>query len=232
MLVLGIETSTPHSSVAIGSEQGIIASALVARGTSHGEFLLSAVEFLLHQSDLRYRNISAVAVGVGPGLYTGLRIGITTAKTVAQALAVPIVGVSSLDVLAFDVRHSSRSIWAVMDAKRNEIFFARYRQVPGGISRDGDPHLGTVETLIGELSAAREDSLLVGSGALLNRARLEEAEKVEFSSLAESFPRSSSLVELALPRLFREDFDKIFEVAPLYMRRSDAEIDWDKRNKT
>ena len=108
MLVLGIETSTPQASVTIGSEQGIIGSCTISRGAAYGEFLLPAVEFLMHQSGLTYRQLSAVAIGLGPGLFTGMRVGVTTAKTLAQALSVPIIGVPSLDLLAFDARYTPK----------------------------------------------------------------------------------------------------------------------------
>lgn len=230
MLVLGIETSTPQASVTIGSEQGIIGSCLVSRGASHGSFLLPAIEFLMRQADLSYRNISAVAVGLGPGLFTGMRVGITTGKTIAQALSVPVIGVASLDLLAFDTRYSGKLICPVLDAKRSEVFFAFYRQVPGGITRVSGYMVGSPEKLVGEIDYLGEETLLVGNGALLYKSRLEEAEKTEFGSIATAFPRATSLVELALPRLFREDFDRLFDVEPFYMRRSDAEINWEKRN--
>jgi tRNA threonylcarbamoyladenosine biosynthesis protein TsaB len=230
MLVLGVETSTPWASVTIGSEQGIIGSCLVSRGAIHGAFLLPAIEFLMKETNLTYRNLSAVAVGLGPGLFTGMRVGVATAKTVAQALSVPIVGVPSLDLLAFDVRHSDKLICPVIDAKRSEVFFAVYRQVPGGITRMSSYQVGSPERLLAEIQGRAEECLLVGNGALLYRNRLEEAEKVEFGSLANAFPRATSLVELALPRLFREDFDRLFDLEPLYMRRSDAEINWEARN--
>lgn len=229
MLVLGIETSTPQTSVTIGSEQGIIGSCLVSRGATHGEFLLPAVEFLMRQANLTYRNLSAIAVGLGPGLFTGMRVGIATGKTLAQALSVPIVGVASLDLLAFDVRYSNKLICPVLDAKRREVFFSFYRQVPGGITRTSQYQVGSPDRLLAELEGRGEEVLLVGNGALLYRSQLEEAEKIEFGSLSNAFPRASSLVELVMPRLFREDFDRLFDVEPLYMRRSDAEINWERR---
>lgn len=229
MLVLGIETSTPAASVTIGSEQGIIGSCLVSRGASHGSFILPAVEFLMKEADLSYRNLSAIAVGLGPGLFTGMRVGVATAKTLSQALSVPIIGVSSLDLLAFDVRYSDKLICPVIDAKRKEVFFAFYRQVPGGITREGSYVVGSPERLLAEVEGMKDDFLMVGNGALLYRSRLEGANKVEFGSMANAFPRAASLVELALPRLFREDFDRMFDLEPLYMRRSDAEINWDRK---
>lgn len=228
MLVLGIETSTPAASVTIGSEQGIIATSLVTRGAAAGDFLLPAVEFLMNQTNLSYRNLSAIAVGLGPGLFTGMRVGVATAKTLAQALSIPIIGASSLDLLAFDVRYSDKLICPVLDARRNEVFFALYRQVPGGITRETNYTVGSPERLVAEIQGSGEDFLLVGNGALLYEDRLEGVDKVEFGSMAYAFPRAASLVELAIPRLFREEFDRLFDIEPYYMRRSDAEINWER----
>ena len=135
MLVLGIETSTPQASVAIGSEQGVVASAMVSRGANYNEFLLPAVKFCLDEAGLGYRNLGGVAVGLGPGLFTGMRVGVATAKALAQTLSLPIVGMSSLDLVAYEVRHTSKTICAVLDARRNEVFYAFYRPSPGGIQR-------------------------------------------------------------------------------------------------
>ena len=217
MLVLGIETSTPQASVTIGSEQGIIGSCTISRGAAYGEFLLPAVEFLMHQSGLTYRQLSAVAIGLGPGLFTGMRVGVTTAKTLAQALSVPIIGVPSLDLLAFD-------------AKRNEVFFAFYRQVPGGVTRLTDYQVGPPERLATEFDAQGSDVLAIGNGALLYRSKLEESERVEIGTMTHAFPRSAALIDLALPRIVREDFDRLYDVEPLYMRRTQAEINWESRS--
>lgn len=229
MLVLGIETSTAQASVTIGSEQGIVGSCTISRGATPGEFLLPAVEFLMHQSGLSYRNLSAVAVGLGPGLFTGLRVGVTTAKSLAQALSVPIIGISSLDLLAYDGRYSSKVICPVLDARRKEVFYAFYRQAPGGVARMSDYSVGSPLHLVNDIEAAAADFLLIGNGALLYRDQLEDAERVELGSMVNALPRATSLVELALPRLFREDFDRLFEIEPYYMRRSDAEINWERR---
>jgi tRNA threonylcarbamoyladenosine biosynthesis protein TsaB len=229
VLVLGIETSTAQASVTIGSEQGLVGSCTISRGATPGEFLLPAVEFLMHQSGLSYRNLSAVAVGLGPGMFTGLRVGVATAKSLAQALSIPIVGVSSLDLLAYEGRYSDKVICPVLDAKRKEVFYAFYRQAPGGVARMSDYAVGSPSHLVNDIEAAAEDFLLIGNGALLYRNQLEDAERVEFGSMVNALPRATALVELALPRLFREDFDRLFEIEPYYMRRSDAEINWERR---
>src|SRR5918999_5913177 len=147
MLVLGIETSTPLAGVAIGSEQGIVASATVSRGAGYNEFLLPAIRFCLTEAGLGYRNVGAVAVGLGPGLFTGMRVGVATGKALAQTLSVPIVGMPSLDLVAYEVRHSAKPICVVLDARRGEVFYAFYRYSPGGIQRMSEYRIEKPERL-------------------------------------------------------------------------------------
>jgi tRNA threonylcarbamoyladenosine biosynthesis protein TsaB len=229
LIVLGIESSTAQTSAALGSEQEILASCVVSRGSTADEFMLPSVKFMLDAVGLTYDNVSGVAVGLGPGTFTSLRVGVSTAKTMAQALAAPIVGIPSLDILAYDVRYSNRVICPVLDAKRGEVFFAFYRQVPGGVTRTSDYMVGSIDRLQAEMQGQGSEVLLVGSGALLYRSSLDEIARVEFGSMANASPQATSLVELALPRLAREDYDSLFEIEPMYMRRSDAEIRWDRK---
>ena len=228
MLVLGIETSTPQASVAIGSEQGVVASALVSRGASYNEFLLPAVRFCLDQAGLGYRNVSAVAVDVGPGLFAGMRVGVATAKALSQALSVPIVGITSLDLLAYDVRYASKTICAVLDARRNEVFTAFYRSSPGGVQRMTDYRVEKPGQLAIGIASRPEEVVMVGSGALLYRDAFEElGTLVEIGGMSHAFPDAKALVELSLPRLFREDFDSTDALVPLYLRKSAAPIKWE-----
>ena len=227
MLILGIETSTPQASVVIGSEQGVVASALVSRGPGYNEFLLPAIKFCLDQAELSFRNIGGVTVGLGPGLYTGMRVGVATAKALAQALSVPIVGFPSLDLLAYEVRYSSKSICAVLDARRGEVVRAFYRSSPGGIQRMTDYVLEKPERLAIGIASRPEEVLMVGNGALLYREIFDDVGPlIEIGTMSHSFPQASALVELALPRMFREEFDPIEQLRPLYMRRSARKIDW------
>ena len=232
MIVLGIETSTPQTTVALGSERGIVAAGLLSTGSGAHELIVPEIAHLLAIAELPLSQIGGVAVGLGPGLFTGMRVGIATAKTLAQALSAPIVGLASLDVVTFSVRYCRRLISAVIDAKRREVFYAFYRPVPGGVARQTDFAVAPADRLMAELEATREDILLVGNGALVYRRELEEAgSHVEFASPAYSFPAATALVELAIPRFEREEFDRVFDVQPYYVRKSDAEIAWDHRRR-
>lgn len=229
VIVLGIDTSTPKTSVALGSDRDLLA-ALSVQGPARQDVVASAVDRLLAWVDRDPARLGGVAVGIGPGLFTGLRVGVETAKTLSQVLNIPILGIASLDVIAYGVRHSTRTIVATIDARRGEIFWAIYRPVPGGVARDGDYRVGPPDHLVAELRALGEHALLVGNGAILYREQLGAAgPRVEFASPADAHPHASVLVELAAPRFEREEHQRWSEIVPLYLRRSDAEIAWDER---
>jgi tRNA threonylcarbamoyladenosine biosynthesis protein TsaB len=145
-------------------------------------------------------------------------------------LRVPIVGVSSLDALAYAVRHTSRRIVSVVDARRGEVFFSVYRAVPGGVVRVSEPVVASPDHLVAELEALPGEVLAVGNGAMLYRHELEGlGSRVEIGSAVLAHPEAAILVELAVPRFVREEHDRLVDVVPLYLRRSDAEIAWDQR---
>lgn len=229
MIVVGIETSTPQTSVAIGTEREIVAKASVA-GRSRQEAVTPTLQQLLAWSGVDLGHVGGIAVGIGPGLFTGLRVGVQTAKTLAQVLRVPIVGVSGLDALAYAVRHTQRRIVSVIDARRGEVFFAVYRSVPGGVVRESGPLVALPDHLVAELEAVPGEVLAVGNGAMLYRHELEAlGSRVEVGASVFAHPEAAVLVELAVPRFLREEHDRLVDVVPLYLRRSDAEIAWDQR---
>lgn len=228
MLVLGIETSTTQSGVCLANEQGLVASTSLGRAQAHGQFLAPAIAFCLEHGGATVGSISGVAVGLGPGLFTGMRVGIATAQTLAHARRLPVVGLASLDLLAFPVRHVRRLICSVLDARRKELFWAFYRSVPGGVQRVTEFRVGPPEKLAGEIEAVVDDVLAIGDGALAHRALLESC-GAEVGSASMAYPAAQSLVELSLPRFVREDTQRPEDVRPIYLRKADARISWRNR---
>jgi tRNA threonylcarbamoyladenosine biosynthesis protein TsaB len=230
MLILGIETATDQVSCAIGGHEGVLALFEVLRGRRHAETLAPAIEMICRQADVTLDEIGAIAVDVGPGLFTGMRVGIATAKAMAQALRVPVIPIASLDLLAFPLRHADRLIATVVDARRDEVYFAFYRQVPGGLQRVTGPAVGSVDDLVGELLARGEESLCVGDGALRHRELIATgARRVEFAEQWLAHPSAAPLVQLAHAKALREEWVPGSAVVPLYLRRPDAEINWATR---
>jgi tRNA threonylcarbamoyladenosine biosynthesis protein TsaB len=229
VIVLGIDTATNATSIALGSETGPIADLRFA-GPRKQDDLLPAIERLLELSGLSLGQVGGIAVGIGPGSFTGLRVGVEVAKTLAQVEHLAIVGIASLDVLAFSVHTSRRLIAAVIDARRKEVFVGFYRSVPGGVVREGDYAVVAPEALAAELEARAEDVLMVGDGAILYRNVLERpGTRAVFAPATLGYPWASALVEVSVPRFIREETDRVTDVVPMYLRKTDAEIAWDHR---
>jgi tRNA threonylcarbamoyladenosine biosynthesis protein TsaB len=227
MLILGIETASVQVGCAVGGHEGVLASFHAARRRRHVEALVPAIEFTCAQAGVTLAELAAVAVDVGPGLFSGLRVGVTTAKTLAHALRLPVIGVSSLDLLAFPVRHSHRLIVPVIDARRGEVFYAFYRQVPGGVQCLSGYRVAKPDDLSSELVALGEDALLVGDGAIRYAEAFEEGVRGEIVGPPNLYPSAAALVALAHPRALREEFIAASDLEPLYLRRTDAEINWE-----
>jgi tRNA threonylcarbamoyladenosine biosynthesis protein TsaB len=230
MLILGIDTATAQVSVAVGGHEGVLASTQSVRGKQHAETLTPAIEFTCRQARIELSEISVVAVDLGPGLFTGLRVGVAAAKAMAHALRVPMIGVSSLDLVAFPLRHCPKLIVAAVDARRGELFTASYRQVPGGLQRLTPNHVVSPDDLASELLATAEECVLVGDGATRYREVFDGLHKVEIIEEGLSYPNASSLVMLAHARALREEWVKPWDLQPLYLRKPDAEINWQTRD--
>jgi tRNA threonylcarbamoyladenosine biosynthesis protein TsaB len=203
MLILGIETATQQVSVALGGHEGVIGLVELARGRRHAETLVPAIDFLCSQADIGLDEIGLVAVDIGPGLFTGMRVGLATAKALAQALRVPMIGISSLDLLAFPHRRSDRVVVPVVDARKGEVFYAMYRQVPGGLQQVAPPRAAPVDELVADLLARSQETLCVGDGALRYRTQIRDGYHCEFAD--EAHPSAAPLVQLAHARALREE---------------------------
>lgn len=229
MLILGIETATEQVGVAIGGHEGIIATFEVARGRRHAEILTPAIEFVLRQADVDVDELGCVAVDVGPGLFTGMRVGISAAKALALALRVPMIGISSLDLLAFPCRHTDRVVVPVIDARKGEVFWSMYRQVPGGVQQVSAPTVGPVDDLVADLLARSQEALCVGDGAERYRHEILEGYHCEIS--APVHPSPGALVQLAHAQALREEWVRPAEIEPIYLRAPDAQINWATREQ-
>jgi tRNA threonylcarbamoyladenosine biosynthesis protein TsaB len=236
MLLLGIETATRRVGVVLASDEGMLArvelSGYADTGPPrHAEQLAPAIEYCCNEIGTSLDRVSAIAVGIGPGLFTGLRVGVTTAKVLAQALRVPMIPVPSLDLLAYPLRHARGLVVSAIDARRSEIYYALYRTVPGGVQRASEYEVGSAEDLATELEARGEEALLCGDGALAYAKIFRDVERVELAGPAHAAPSLAALAELALGRYQREEFCGAEDVLPLYLRKSDAELAWDRKDR-
>jgi tRNA threonylcarbamoyladenosine biosynthesis protein TsaB len=227
--ILALDTATAQVSVAIGDAGAVVGSVQLVGGRRHAEQLAPAIEYLFRECAVDKDHLAGIAVGTGPGLFTGLRVGVTTAKVMAQALRIPVVGIPSLDLVAYPLRHTSRLVVAVLDARRREVFHASYRAVPGGVQRVSDYEVTTPRELVADLQTETGGVLLAGDGVARFRDEFAVLDHAEVAGPEHAAPSVASLVELATARMEREEFDAPWDIHPLYLRQSDAEIEWDRR---
>ncbi|MFC8200209.1 tRNA (adenosine(37)-N6)-threonylcarbamoyltransferase complex dimerization subunit type 1 TsaB [Streptomyces sp. NPDC060006] len=208
MLLLALDTATPAVTVALHDGTSVVAASSQVDARRHGELLLPAVDRVLAEAGLRLDAVTGVVVGVGPGPYTGLRVGLMTADTFGLVLGVPVYGLCTLDGLAYaagDALADGPFVVAT-DARRKEVYWARYadsrtRLTEPAVDRPGDLDIGGLPA--------------VGAGALLYPDTFKDARGPEYVSAA-------ALASLAAERLAAGE--ELEAPRPLYLRRPDAQV--------
>jgi tRNA threonylcarbamoyladenosine biosynthesis protein TsaB len=251
MLLLAVESATDAAAVALADENGALGSVVVARGRRHTETIAPAIDALCRRVGVTLADLDMLAVDIGPGLFTGLRVGVGTVQALSFALDLPVVTATSLEVLAHAVIGSGtahhRLVVPVVDARRAEVFSARFRSGPGGSGprpEGTDPgadtdHLadtddaagavGSPEALAAELGALSEPVVLAGDGALRYRALFAALAGATVLGPAYAAPPVTALAELALARGRAGHLHSGASVRPRYLRQADARINWEQR---
>jgi tRNA threonylcarbamoyladenosine biosynthesis protein TsaB len=232
-MTIGIATATSQVGVALSGPDGPIAALHIHQGRRHAELLAPAIDTLTRMTGVELSAVSLVAVDVGPGLFTGMRVGIATAKALASALRVPLVGCTSLDLLAHPHRFNGRSVVSVVDARRGEVFWAVYRSGGDGMIAITEAAVTSPAELAaavaGATSAADTDLVLAtGDGARRYATELSDVVGLELAGREYDHPSAAVLAELAAsrPALPPE------QVMACYLRGPDVRIGWAARPGT
>lgn len=226
MRLLAIETATPGSSVAVVEDRRTLAAASRIDRMGHAGFLVPAIDFCFDQVGWSPVDLDAVVVDIGPGLYTGIRVGLATAQGLAAAFGIPVIPALSVDALALEAKTGHRMIWAVIDARRGEFAVARYHPVPGGVVRDSPIELMDPDRLRAALESTAEDSLLVGDAAELGEAFFRGMHHVKTGR--PRYPYAVALAEIGAGKYERDEFPPPDDIRPMYLREPDVTINWEK----
>ncbi len=219
-VTLAIATATPQVSVALSGPDGPAGTVVIRAGRRHGETVAPAIQSLTTLTGVPLSSVERIAVDTGPGLFTGLRVGVATAKALGAALDVPVAACSSLDLLAHPHRHLRRPVASVVDARRGEVFWALYEPVEGGLSAVSEAAVADPEVLSAELSAMR-DVLLTGDGA----RRYLAGGRLDVAPPEYDHPSAALLADLSAsrPAVSAE------KITPTYLRGADVRIGWEQR---
>ena len=223
MKVLGIETATMVGSFAIVDNDGLIGEYTLNVNTTHSGRLLPALDHLLKTANLALSHIDALAISLGPGSFTGLRIGVSTAKGLALAANKPVVGIPTLDALAENFRGVESLICPMLDARKKEVYTALYRSKRSGSLKKETQDLAVApEQFLGTID---ENVVFLGEGSVLYRGLIEErvGSKATFASPPMHHPRAAAVAFLGLEKAASKDFLDVSTFTPMYARASDAE---------
>jgi tRNA threonylcarbamoyladenosine biosynthesis protein TsaB len=246
VLVLALESATELSAVALADESGVLARSAPERGRRHGESMAPAIEFVSTSAGLSLRQVDAVVVDVGPGLFTGLRVGVSTAKALGFALDVAVVEVGSLELLALGAATAPGArlgasdrepplLVPVVDARRAQVFSARFEPAPATncepVDRVDEDRLFDPDQLAEDLAAVVEGGrrcLCLGDGALRYR-ELVASTGAEIAPAPLCDPDVGVLALTGLTRAAAGKGRPAAEVTARYLRPADVRINWEQR---
>jgi tRNA threonylcarbamoyladenosine biosynthesis protein TsaB len=223
MKILGVDTATTSCSVAIVDKTSLLSEFTIDREETHSKHLMDMVQASIRMAGLSFSDIDGFAVTRGPGSFTGLRIGISTIKGLAVASEKPIVGVSSLETLALQVSYSRDLICPILDARKGEVYFSRYKLQNGHLKKQTKERVAPPDKAIDDLN---EFCLFVGNGALLYKEMISEklGGFASFAPMIHNTIRASTLAYFSMKKFENNDTDDIEKVLPYYIRKSDAEL--------
>jgi tRNA threonylcarbamoyladenosine biosynthesis protein TsaB len=220
--LLAVDTATESCGVAMIADGRIRAEFNLNLGGTHTKHILTAIDAVLSLSGASIADIDVYAVTRGPGSFTGLRIGVSTMKGLAFATGKPIVGISSLEILAHQAGGDSALVCAMIDARRNEIYWRVYRRKGDILICCGDEQVGPVEDLAGQID---DRCMFIGNAALQYASRLPGLVKheIQWPPAVDNAIRPAVLAQLAWQRFQQGQVDDVETLVPVYIRKSDAE---------
>lgn len=223
MKVLGIDTSTLMTTCAVMENDNLLGEFSLSLDMSHSEALVPMIQQLMDNLKLKINDMDLIAVAIGPGSFTGLRIGLATAKSFAHVTGKPIIGVSSLETLAM-AHPFQETVVAMMDARRDRVFAGIYRMQDFPVQLKA-PDAVTVVDLIEFLKEFTGRIIAVGDGATVYREEFtqELGDRIIFSPGHLNLSSASAVCRLALDRFNNGITEDLFTMAPNYLRDSQAQ---------
>ncbi len=222
MKILGIDTSSSSLSVAVMDDDLLKGEFTLNHKLTHSEQMMPLLDSLLSHLELKMADIDLIGVSVGPGSFTGIRIGVAAANAMAMALDIPVVGISSLEAMAYTAGETAYTIVSTFDAQRDRFYFNAYRFENSELKPLEAEDVLEKEDLIKKLESY-DKVLLLGDAVFINE---ELPLNVKKAKRAVRYVRASSVCELA-----HRDYllGKTGFAVPVYLRKSQAEIQFEER---
>ncbi len=231
MQILGLETSTKTGSVAIVSEKAVVAQYSLNIEVTHSERLMSTVDRVLTDTGLSLSGLDGFAVAIGPGSFTGLRIGLATIKGLVLATGKPVAAIPTLRALAANVPFAAYPVCPLLDARKQEVYAGLYR------CEGAEPVQLMPEAAVPIRDLADRipgTVVFIGEAAALYRAEIEAqlGSRALFGPPTASLPSAATVAELGLALIQKGMHVDADRLTPLYIRRAEAEVAWETRQQS
>jgi len=231
MKVLGIDTSGYANAVGVIDDDRIMADFTFAARTDSLEKIVSNIDFVLKKANLLLEDVQGFGVGLGPGSWTGIRVGVTVGKILAYSTNKPVSGVPTLEVLAYNARNIPALICPIINAVRDTVYAAFYRMKNGNLIKASEYYVGDLQGLS---EMVKEPTVFIGTGAqaysqLISQALGSSGIGIE---AIEDAPKGSTVALLAANRLKRGKSDDVLSLEPLYLKESTARAFLDRYSRS
>lgn len=228
MIILSISTSTNICSVSLGNENTIIKELSINDAKTHSENLMPLIDKLLKTTNYSLKDISYLACDVGPGSFTGIRIGIATIKAISEVHNIPIVPISSLQALSYNANISDGLICSMIDARNENIYYCIFDKNHLPIQDLKAEH---IDDALNCLSKLNNKITFVGNGAIVNKEKIIEKLSSKAIFHEQNDLLSSKVLVTARKKIEKKEYCNADELLPIYLRKSQAERMLEKNEK-
>lgn len=230
MLVLGIDSATKVTGAAVIDEDKLVSERFISNQRTHSVNLLPMIQQVVTDAEIDPQGLDGIAVAAGPGSFTGLRIGMAAAKTLAQVLEIPLVGINTLDALAYNLAGNANLICPILDARKNEVYTAIYAWQGENLTTIIPPTALRIESLIMLLEKQGRPVTLLGDAVPTYGAEFVQSlgERVSFATKINALPRAAAVAQLGLEKIIAGERAGL-DLQPNYIRLSEAEVTWQKK---
>lgn len=243
MWYLAFDTATQYMSVAISNGNSVVAEYTSSSRKDHSSRLMPAVEMVMKEAGIVPTDLRGIIVGKGPGSYTGLRIGVSTAKSLAWSLNIPLVGASSLSLMARGAKHYNGYVVPFMDARRGQVYTGLYGMIDGVWTSIEEDRLVLMKDWLQILQKVNKPLFFVSHDMEMYKEMIEQSYCVsgtdslacgiyQLSNISDSYGRAGELVELGIQLLNNHQHGDAKSFAPEYLRLAEAEYNWLQQQKT
>lgn len=222
MRILGFDTTTKYMTVCVTEGEDVRSYLHKEIGMTHSSSLIPSIDKVLNKADLKLKDMDAMALSIGPGSFTGLRIGVSTVKALSLATGIKVVGVPTLDVIALNFIGESEYIAPILDAKKKKVYSALYKSVKGDIKRISEYLLTDVDSL---LKAVKVETLFFGDGVPLYGDYMKSKSKLlKFSTDEKWYPDARAVARLGLKKIKKGIKENIDKLSPMYLYPKECNV--------